>query len=305
MDSEYFFYGNEGDTFSVSHRKAQSHMMPEDHFHSTYELFYLVKGERNFFIKEGTFSIKEGDLVLINPDVLHRTTNAMTLGHENIIVNFHRDELTTPKYSFPGILFALLGKEYTIISLPLQCQIYVEELLNKVLQEVEQKKTGFEIYAQALIVQLLTYCCRFVEQNRVKEFIHPSPMHQLITGIVQFINSNYAQDLSLHYLAERFYVSSYYLSRAFKEVTGFTFIEYLNNLRIKEAKKLLEESPEKVANIAKAVGYGSRTHFGRVFRKITGRSPLYYRRIGRALSDGKTSLNRVGQKIPHHQTMRG
>jgi YesN/AraC family two-component response regulator len=285
MDSEYFCYSNDTNTFAVSHRKAQSHIMPDNHFHNTFEAFYLVEGERNFFIKDGTFRIKEGDLVLIHPNVLHRTMNTMILGHENIIVNFHREELTAPKYSFPQILFTLFEKEYTIISLTLQHRIYVEELLNKILQEVQQQKTGFEMYSQALVLELMIYCCRFVEQNTAKELTYPSPRHERISAIVQFINKNYARELDLHYLAERFYISPYYLSRAFKEVTGFSFIEYLNSLRIKEAKKLLEESQQKVANIAKTVGYGSRTHFGRVFREITGHSPLYYRRTGRAVHD--------------------
>jgi YesN/AraC family two-component response regulator len=85
-------------------------------------------------------------------------------------------------------------------------------------------------------------------------------------------------ELSLQSLAEKFYVSPYYLSRFFKEVTGFTFVEYLNNVRVKEAKKLLESSSMKVNLIFKKVGFGSVTHFGRVFKSVTGYAPLHYRK---------------------------
>ncbi|MNJ41043.1 Bifunctional transcriptional activator/DNA repair enzyme AdaA [compost metagenome] len=79
-------------------------------------------------------------------------------------------------------------------------------------------------------------------------------------------------------LAEKFYVSPYYLSRFFKEATGFTFVEYVNSVRINEATKLLERSSLKVNLIAKKVGFGSVTHFGRVFKSVTGHAPLYYRK---------------------------
>jgi YesN/AraC family two-component response regulator len=73
-------------------------------------------------------------------------------------------------------------------------------------------------------------------------------------------------------------VSPYYLSRFFKEATGFTFVEYLNSVRIKEAKRLLERSSMKVKLISRKVGFGSVTHFGRVFKLVTGHTPLYYRK---------------------------
>ncbi|MOA45630.1 Bifunctional transcriptional activator/DNA repair enzyme AdaA [compost metagenome] len=103
-------------------------------------------------------------------------------------------------------------------------------------------------------------------------------MHERMSEIVQFINSHYTEELSLHLLADKFYVSPYYLSRFFKEATGFTFVEYLNSVRIKEAKKLLLRSSMKVNLIAKHTGFGSVTHFGRVFKQITGHTPLYYRK---------------------------
>jgi len=103
-------------------------------------------------------------------------------------------------------------------------------------------------------------------------------MHDRISEIVRYINQHYMEEISLPRLAEKFYVSLYYLSRFFKEATGFTFVEYVNSVRIAEAKKLLEQSSMKVNSIAKRVGFGSVTHFGRVFKSVTGHAPLYYRK---------------------------
>lgn len=276
-----FSYNNERDPFSITHKRFLSHNMPSNHFHSTFELFYLVAGERCFFIKDRTLQIKEGDLVLIQPNVLHRTNNAGLPEHERIIVNFHEDFIAMQKFLLSQILRQIFDKEYTVISLSPQHRIHVEDLLQQIQQEVQGQNTGFEVYVKTLVLQILVYICRLIEQNSVKPLAYSSPIHEKVSEIVRYINSHYSQNLSLHYLADRFYISPYYLSRIFKEVTGFTFVEYLNSVRVKEAKKFLEISNLKVNVIAEKVGFGSITHFGRVFREITGHAPLHYRKQGK------------------------
>ncbi|MFD1956805.1 helix-turn-helix domain-containing protein [Paenibacillus thailandensis] len=273
---ETIFFGNAED-FSVSHRKAQSHHMPASHFHSTYEIYYLMSGEREFFIKDRTLVINEGDIVIVAPNVLHRTTNAPKPKHERLIVNIHERymALNSP---YADILKLLLEKEYVIVKCSLQDRLTVEALAQGIMKETMDKKPGFEMYAQTLVMQLLLICCRHVKQNSMRPPESPSPMHERISEIVRYINSHYMEDMSLHLLAEKFYVSPYYLSRFFKEATGFTFVEYLNSVRIKEAKKLLEQSSMKVYHIAAKVGFGSVTHFGRVFKSVTGYAPLHFRK---------------------------
>lgn len=88
-------------------------------------------------------------------------------------------------------------------------------------------------------------------------------------------------DLTLKKTAQKFNMSSCYLSRLFKEGTGFTFIEYLNNVRIREAQSLLVSTDYKVMDICYKVGYNSISHFGRVFKEMTGYSPLQFRQRSR------------------------
>ncbi|UQZ82426.1 Bifunctional transcriptional activator/DNA repair enzyme AdaA [Paenibacillus konkukensis] len=273
-----FQFNNAEGTFSISYRKALSHHMPASHFHSTYEIYYLLSGEREFFIKDRTMVMKEGDVIIISPNILHRTTNAETPAHERLIVNIHESDMRLANGSHTDILQPLFEQEYIVVQCSLQDRIAVEALAARIMQEIRDRKPGFEMYALTLVLQLLVICCRHVKQNSMEPPESPSPMHERISEVVRYINNHYMQELSLHLLAEQFYVSPYYLSRFFKEATGFTFVEYLNSVRIKEAKKLLEQSSMKVSLISKKVGFGSVTHFGRVFKSITGYAPLYYRK---------------------------
>ncbi|WP_166240196.1 AraC family transcriptional regulator [Paenibacillus turpanensis] len=271
-------FQNEAGTFSVSYRKALSHHMPDSHFHSTYEIYFLLSGNREFFIKDRTFVISEGDVVVISPNVLHRTTNTEMPEHERLIINIHPSHLITPDGSHKEILQPLFDNEYLIIHCPLQLRLTVEAIARSMIQESKERPPGFEMYTQTLVMQLLIVCCRHMKVNALEPSEQPSPMHERIFEIVRYINDHYPEQLTLQLLAEKFYISPYYLSRFFKEATGFTFVEYVNSVRIKEAKKLLEESSMKVQLIAKKVGFGSVTNFGRVFKAVTGNAPLFYRR---------------------------
>ncbi|WP_425435889.1 AraC family transcriptional regulator [Metabacillus halosaccharovorans] len=273
-------YKNDEETFTVSYRKALSHHMPANHFHSTFEVYYLLSGKREFFIKDRTFVVQEGDVIIISPNILHRTTNAEMPKHERFIVNIHENYMGSVNQAYQEIFQPLFEQEYIIVRCSLQERLWIESLCQKVSQEIIDEMPGFEMYAQTLVLQLLIICCRHVKQNSLESLEYPSPMHERISEVVRYMNNHYMNDLSLNLVAEKFYVSPYYLSRFFKEATGFTFIEYLNSVRIKEAKKLLEHSSMKVNTIYKKVGFRSITHFGRVFKSITGYAPLHYRKSG-------------------------
>lgn len=270
-------FENETGTFAVSHRKARSHHMPSSHFHGTYEYYYLMSGKREFFIQDRTISIDEGDIVIIAPNILHRTTNAEQPKHERLIINIH-ETLFASDASHREALRPLFQQDYLIVRASLRDRQSIESLSKAMLQEMQEQRSGFELFAQTLAVQLLLTCCRYVQLHAIEVPQSPSPMHDRISEIVRYINDRYMEELSLHSVADQFYISPYYLSRLFKEATGFSFVEYINSVRIKEAKKLLEHSSMKVNLIAGKVGFGSVTHFGRVFKEVTGFAPLYYRR---------------------------
>ena len=80
------------------------------------------------------------------------------------------------------------------------------------------------------------------------------------------ISEHFDETITLDLLADQFYISKYYLSRTFKEITGYGISEYLNIHRIREAKRLLEETDLSVQQIARKLGYESITYFEKVFK---------------------------------------
>jgi YesN/AraC family two-component response regulator len=164
---------------------------------------------------------------------------------------------------------------------PLKHQVKIEQLLNMIVNETKNKEAGYEDYIKAILVQLLIYIGRYTKNSEIRPFMHLNPMYEKISDIVQHINRNFMQKITLDDVSKQFYISRFYLSKTFKETTGFTFVEYLNSVRIKEAQKLLIITNKKIIQISYEVGFGSVAHFGRVFKTITGYSPLQYRKLNK------------------------
>ena len=92
------------------------------------------------------------------------------------------------------------------------------------------------------------------------------------------VERNHKKPISLLNLQKEIGLSFYYLSRIFKKVTGEKFIDYKIKEKIKKARKLLLRRPDSpVKQIASQVGYKDISYFTKVFKKITGMSPLHFR----------------------------
>lgn len=102
---------------------------------------------------------------------------------------------------------------------------------------------------------------------------------QKIQAALDYIRENYEKDLSMAVVSN--YISMNYtlFSCVFKKQTGKKFVDYVKELRIEEARRLLETTELKVIEISKRVGYDNEKHFMKLFRKECGISPTEYRKI--------------------------
>ncbi|MFD0676237.1 MULTISPECIES: helix-turn-helix domain-containing protein [unclassified Paenibacillus] len=114
----------------------------------------------------------------------------------------------------------------------------------------------------------------------VQELISKQDFHlkQMVEQVILYLNERYMTDLSLDSCAEYFGTSPYTLSRAFKQISGINFIDYLTNIRLATAKQLLRESELKITEVAERVGY-QQSYFNRIFKKYEGVTPSHYREM--------------------------
>ena len=106
--------------------------------------------------------------------------------------------------------------------------------------------------------------------------------------VVQYIKSNYDRELRLEMLAGIFGYNSAYLGKVFHQYTGENFNNYLDNIRITEAKRLLKDEDYKVYEVAEMVGYNNINYFHNKFKKSVGMSPLSFKKqYGSGGDDGE------------------
>ena len=96
--------------------------------------------------------------------------------------------------------------------------------------------------------------------------------------VASYIIDHYDKALSLEIIAAHFYVNKCYLSRIFKEASGFTVNEYINMIRIRRARELLSNTSMSITEVSESVGYETITYFERVFHQYTQTSPSGYRK---------------------------
>ena len=118
------------------------------------------------------------------------------------------------------------------------------------------------------MASIMTIDSVLVETEKIK--------NKTLQSIVAYINDNFWKDLSVQNIADHFFVNMSYLCQIFKKETGYTITEYINQLRIEQARALIHNSSFSLGEICEKVGYADYCHFSKVFRRITGKSPLQY-----------------------------
>lgn len=117
----------------------------------------------------------------------------------------------------------------------------------------------------------------------VQEMISRQGFHfkQIVEKVIVYLREQYMTPLSLESCADLFGTSPYTLSRAFKQIAGINFIDFLTNVRIENAKTLLRKTDMKINEVAESVGY-QHSYFNRIFKKYEGITPSQYRERNRS-----------------------
>jgi len=240
------------------------------HSHYCAELFYVFKGNGSFIVENQEFSVKEGDLVIINPNVEHTEKSIVSQPMEYVVVGID------------GLMFNFNQEEnyihYNMCNFGHDRERLQFHLITMV-KEMEGKKTEYEAVCQNLLEVLLIQIARhnkfsiedsngMISKNISKE----------CSKVKRYFDSNYSENISLENLSSITNMNKYYLIHAFTKYTGMSPINYLNNRRIEESKALLETTDHSIAEISSMIGFSSQSYFSQAFRKKIGISPNEYKK---------------------------
>src|SRR5690554_25267 len=179
--------------------------MPAKHYHDQFEIYYLLSGERYYFIENRTYHVKKGDLVLINKNLLHRTNTTNKHAHERILLQFDNIYIDIFKEEFKDMdLYYCFKTKQNVYSLDPEEQLWVENHLFRIMKENKNKERWYQFYIKILIIELLIFLNRITRTKKPIRDTYLDQTHEKISEIASFINSHYNDDLSLNTLAEAF-----------------------------------------------------------------------------------------------------
>lgn len=134
--------------------------MPQSHFHPQYEIYYLLAGERNYFIKDQSYRVQQGDLVFIDKNVVHKTSDAGVPDHERIVIYITDRFLDTHYSSHKEILLKAFQTETPLIRFNVQDQLTISGMITKLLKEMVEQSPSYEIVVQHIIIDLMLFTFR-------------------------------------------------------------------------------------------------------------------------------------------------
>jgi two-component system, response regulator YesN len=197
-----------------------------------------------------------------SPDLLSR----MNLFVAKVFLDCKKSNLSPEKSKYVGFkivnhFFEYIESEYEVNKSGVERYLLYEEL--NLLQSLEEIREWLE--------QFIDQSTEFLKEN------HVSYNEKLIIDLKSFINTNYKEPIVLDDLGKLFHKNPAYLCSLFSKAVGNTIFEYITNVRLNNAKKLLRSSNLKVSEICKQVGYENQKYFNQVFKKNIGTTPGFYR----------------------------
>lgn len=255
----------------------------EPNRHENYETVYMKKGYAVFEIAGQPVPLGPNDIIIIKPMQYHKFIVKSESGCEFIVLNFKFENKIDGEYSevpledFLNFVSSRETGPYITLKVSQKNEIVV--LLNRILKERDNVEPGSEFLNYLLVMELFVLLSRALKMEWENSIKTKSPKLKELIGIaINFIHTNFERDISLGDIAKFVFLSPSYFTRAFKEETGMSPINYLLKIRIERAKELLTDTGLKISDIALNVGFSNQQRFNEMFKKFTCLTPLQYRK---------------------------
>ena len=235
------------------------------HCHDNYELLYVLAGEGKYVIEGIEYPIRPGTMLFAPKLSYHSIELWHDAPYERYVLTFDESDLTPETRNSLAVMCNGLDGEGSV---------YAADSISPSIVSVFEK---FE-YANSLperekleYAKLLTSEIVILTSVATRENV-PRDEGELGARVIKYLNEHINRDVSLDKLAKKFFVSKYYLCRAFKKHNGISIHGYINKKRVMFAKQLIEAG-ETASGAAYRVGFGDYSAFYRAYVKIIGKSP--------------------------------
>lgn len=243
------------------------------HWHESLEVLRVREGIATVRMNEQLRQVKPGEIAVVNANTLH---NVFSSGRSCLYDCLILSSEACREWGFP-VTETMYAYQFR--------DTHISRLLDGISREFCQQKECYKPLVVAKCIELMAWLTR---SHRLAEGepSHGEKKTVRVQNMIRYIQKHYEEPLTLEGLSEEFGYSRFYLAHTFSEMTGMSVMDYLQQVRMRAACRLLADEEKTVTEIAEACGYANVSSFSTAFRKRHGQSPSHYRQTMRRGSDG-------------------
>lgn len=249
----------------------------EWHSHDYYEFYFFLEGDVDIQAGEQSFSMEEGDILMIPPALLHRPViHSFRAPYRRFVFWISQAYFAGLRRLSDAYVYLMDSQSagaYRFHTDRITCNEFQSRML-QLLEEMQTADFGRDARIPLLVNDLILHINRTV--YRMRHPLAPAADPALCRKIALFIEEHLEEDLSLARLSKEFYASRYYIAHLFKDSLGMSVHQYITKKRLARCRQAIVGA-KSITEVYEAFGFGDYSSFYRAFKKEYGVSPKDYR----------------------------
>lgn len=296
MECEYTYkykdYLDEGMKFTAYRESSLGESLV--HKHDFLELCYIISGNATHYVDGIPYQLTKGDLLVIDTDQTHyyRSEGGVLYANMILLPDFISENLHSSHTALDVFAYFLYNSEFRsgdgsvrppLVSFRGNDLISADGIVNSMCDEILSKGSNYVEVVSSYLNILFYLIIRNIEKTNRDNVMHD--IRDMIPGIIDYIEGNCGNQITLNDVAAKYFYSPSYFSRAFKKYFGTPFSSYVQNVRIQKIIRLLEDPSLSIEEISERIGYNDKRELYRAFKNVTGTTPGNYRKAKKPASD--------------------
>ncbi len=246
------------------------------HVHQELEFLYILSGSMKLALDNLEFIGNAGDIMFINSNFPHMT-QILDSRTEIYLIQFRNPSILKNELKYLSKFLKQQSVPAHVFSKDDSCSSELLTHIKSMIEFQSNKDISSDFYITSNIYSIIAMLYKkgffIVEEN----IVNPKLINKVLP-IIQTINENYKEHLTLDTLAKLSSFNKEYLCRLFKRATGTTLTDYLNFVRVCKAEELFKTDTN-ISEISYMTGFSSLSYFNKIFKRYKHHSPTAYRKI--------------------------
>lgn len=273
--------------FEYFHLKDKKHMEFEFHYHDFNKIIIFISGNVTYLIEGKAYKLKPWDILFVNSHDVHKPIVSEEEPYERIVIWVNSSFLELHNRDNCSLLtcFELSSmQKICLLRLPTDNMKNMQTILFNLESAIKDKEFGNQVLKNSLFLQLIVYLNRLFLRREVNLIDKDIQYDERISAILDYINSNLNETLSVENIASCFYINKYFLMHKFKVQTGYTLHSYIQQKRLIKASTLIKQGNH-ITEVYLDCGFGDYSSFVRAFKKTFELSPRDYYKTAKHMED--------------------